>query len=390
MQFSKMALGMGRHLPSLHKGRLVLALTLPLVATGCSSVPDAMNPAEWYRSTVDYVAGEDEEGKAADAKTAEAKTAEAAEGDKKFPPLPGDAERAKAEQAQETQAVAQGLVADTQEGRYSSETVARQGEAVSPLQPEVSAKAASAPAPASTTAAPAPMQQQAAAPMPQAQRPLDTTGMSLQEIYQANLAQRRPYSATSAPSRPGGQAQSMATGGYYPTQTVVISSSGVSQGGQASMSRLQMGGTATHQSRMTASVVAKNGAHDLSEFNPASVSNSYKVAVIQFANGAAGLTSSERAILRKVVSLHKERGGTIRVVGHASSRTRDMEPVKHKMVNWNVSTSRADRVAKEFLRLGVSAGNLYVGAMADNEPVYYEVMPAGEAGNRRAEIYIDY
>jgi len=33
---------------------------------------------------------------------------------------------------------------------------------------------------------------------------------------------------------------------------------------------------------------------------------------------------------------------------------------------------------------------MYVGAVADNEPVYYEVMPSGEAGNRRAEIYIDY
>jgi flagellar motor protein MotB len=28
--------------------------------------------------------------------------------------------------------------------------------------------------------------------------------------------------------------------------------------------------------------------------------------------------------------------------------------------------------------------------MADEQPVYHEVMPSGEAGNRRAEIYIDY
>ena len=34
----------------------VVALTL-LVLTGCSSVPDAMNPVEWYRSTRDAIAG---------------------------------------------------------------------------------------------------------------------------------------------------------------------------------------------------------------------------------------------------------------------------------------------------------------------------------------------
>ena len=390
MQFSNMALGLGRSLPTLRKGRLVFALTLPLIATGCSSVPDAINPAEWYRSTVDYVSGDEETAKDADAKPVEVTETAEAKGDEKFPPLPGDKERAQADHAKETQAVAQGLVADTQEGRYSSEAVARQGEAVSPLQPSTPAEASSAPAATvSQASAPAPMQQQVATRMAPVAKPVDTTGMSLQEIYQANLAQRRPYSASAAPSRPGGEAQPMATGGYYPTQTVVISGSGVVQGGQASPSRLQFA-SAAQGSRSMASVVSKNGAHDLSEFNPASVSNSFKVAVIQFSNGATNLTKNERAILRKVVALHKERGGSIRVVGHASSRTRDMDPVRHKMVNWSVSTSRANTIAKEFLRLGVSANNLYVGAMADNEPVYYEVMPSGEAGNRRAEIYIDY
>jgi flagellar motor protein MotB len=33
---------------------------------------------------------------------------------------------------------------------------------------------------------------------------------------------------------------------------------------------------------------------------------------------------------------------------------------------------------------------IVVSAMADEQPVYHEVMPSGEAGNRRAEIYIDY
>jgi hypothetical protein len=39
---------------------------------------------------------------------------------------------------------------------------------------------------------------------------------------------------------------------------------------------------------------------------------------------------------------------------------------------------------------GLSADRLFVGAVSDNEPLYSEVMPAGESGNQRAEIYIDY
>jgi flagellar motor protein MotB len=42
------------------------------------------------------------------------------------------------------------------------------------------------------------------------------------------------------------------------------------------------------------------------------------------------------------------------------------------------------------MRLGVRAGDIYVGAMSDSDPIYLEAMPAGEAANRRTEIFIDY
>ncbi|MBT3908895.1 MAG: hypothetical protein HOF27_04380, partial [Rhodospirillaceae bacterium] len=38
--------------------------------SGCSQVPDAVNPAEWYKSTVDFFAGEDEEQETATKATA--------------------------------------------------------------------------------------------------------------------------------------------------------------------------------------------------------------------------------------------------------------------------------------------------------------------------------
>jgi len=88
--------------------------------------------------------------------------------------------------------------------------------------------------------------------------------------------------------------------------------------------------------------------------------------------------------------MKKEKGGTLRVVGHASSRTRDIDPLRHRLVNFRLSLARANSVARALIRRGIPAHEVQVQAMSDNAPVYYEFMPAGEAGNRRAEIYLDY
>ena len=66
-----------------------------------------------------------------------------------------------------------------------------------------------------------------------------------------------------------------------------------------------------------------------------------------------------------------------------------MDPVSHKMTNLQVSTKRAGAVARELARLGVATEEMVVDAVSDRQPVYYEFMPTGEAGNRRAEIYLE-
>ena len=113
-----------------------------------------------------------------------------------------------------------------------------------------------------------------------------------------------------------------------------------------------------------------------------------KVATIMFANGSARLTARDVGILRQVELLLEQRGGTLRVVGYASGRTRNMDPISHKMVNFQISVKRANAVARELVRLGVRGGKIQVNARSDGSPLYYEFMPSGEAGNRRAEIYI--
>ena len=87
---------------------------------------------------------------------------------------------------------------------------------------------------------------------------------------------------------------------------------------------------------------------------------------------------------------HKSRGGAVRVVGHASSRTRDLPIDRHMLVNFRISLERAQAVAAELVRLGVAPEDLFVEARSDTEPVFYESMPAGEAENRRAEVFLEF
>lgn len=117
---------------------------------------------------------------------------------------------------------------------------------------------------------------------------------------------------------------------------------------------------------------------------------SYLAATILFGHGSTTLDPSESDSLRKVAAEHRKTGGTLRIVGHASSRTTDMRPLQHQLANFQVSVSRAEAVAQELRRLGVPSKSMEVVGVGDSQPIYYEVMPAGEAGNRRVEIFVDY
>jgi outer membrane protein OmpA-like peptidoglycan-associated protein len=119
-------------------------------------------------------------------------------------------------------------------------------------------------------------------------------------------------------------------------------------------------------------------------------SRSVQVAVVHFAAGSAELSAADLRSIADAVALHKKYGGVVRVIGHASSRTGNMDMLQHKLVNFDISVRRAQAVAEELVRRGVKRDNILVMAASDNEPVFFEFMPAGEAGNRRAEIYLDY
>lgn len=121
----------------------------------------------------------------------------------------------------------------------------------------------------------------------------------------------------------------------------------------------------------------------------AGAQNTTLVATIQFPSSSSSLSPADRTVLKDVVRLYRQQGGAVRVVGHASARTANMSESRHNEANYDVSQRRAEAVGQALVALGVPAGQVYVTAAADIQPAYQEVMPSGEAGNRRAEVYLD-
>lgn len=371
--------------------RPLLAITLVAILPGltaCSSVPDAINPAEWYKSTVDFFAGEDGEGQV----TEEGQASETAE-----KPVPGEGEafpQLSSVPERPAEPVQGGLVADTQNRKYA-EPIARQGEAtemlaaappapppapseqkpiVTPVQPAPPAMPA-----APVTQAPAAMPSSAPAP---AQMPTPSSP-SFASIEPKPITMTPP---ASAPALPANAMASMDDDLY---STVVVSSNGVQMRGADSVpAPAAIPAPAPQMAAAPATSAPSSLTAALQRPTTAALSGT-KVATILFENGSSGLSTHDRNILREVVKLHKQRGGRVTVVGHASSRTRNMDPVRHKMVNYGVSVDRAGRIADVLRRMGMDPAAVVVDARSDSMPLYYEIMPSGEAGNRRAEIYFN-
>jgi len=381
---------------------LATVLGSVMLVSACSKVPDAINPVEWYKSTSDFVTGNDE----AVEKDADGNTVQS----NRVAPPPGaegatpNLSRVDDQMAQRKNAQA-GLSADTT-GRKYSESVQRQGdgaqnslyaEDTAPVAPQITAQqvspapqpttpvataaatpAPAAPAPAPTAAAPTPAP---AAPSPTATAAAaapdpsygvdpgmrDRLAQQLAEI-QARAADQGSLLPTDLTS--GGQGQ----------QTVIISSGGIETSSVSSQGYQLQAGNAQLAS-LIQGPVSNNGALPLP-------SSSTKVATILFKNGSSGLDATDRRILADVARIQRQNGGVVRVVGHASARTKNMDPSLHKRTNFNVSVKRANQVASELKRMGISSEMILTAAVGDNHPVFLEVMPSGEAGNRRTEIYL--
>lgn len=124
--------------------------------------------------------------------------------------------------------------------------------------------------------------------------------------------------------------------------------------------------------------------------NPVAGGGSYQAGIIRFTNGSSRLSASDRGVVHELVPLIREYNASVKIVGHASSRTRNMDPSEHKLINFEVSLKRANAVAEALISAGAPSDRISVVAVGDSQPLSSEAMPAGEAENRRAEIYLIY
>jgi len=377
---------------------LAVAMAGSIALSACSKVPDAINPAAWYRSTTDVASDDAKSGDAAKNDLQAGRDAPPPGSDGSTPNL----SRVDQQMAQR-QNMSSGLTADTQ-GRKYAESVQRQDEAPqnslyaedkAPAAPQVEAqKAAPAPQPAKpvTTA-----EMKAPPPTP-------TVTQSAQQTTQETVTAVSPGPDPSFGVDPGMrerlqqqlaeiQARAADQGSLLPTDlgfsgdgqsTVIISSGGVQTAMAPSAMQFQIPGQNTGgmpMQQLAMNQVSNNGALPL----PVA---STKVATILFNNGSAGLDANDRKILADVARLQRQNNATVRVIGHASQRTQNMDPATHKQANFQVSVKRANQVASELQRMGISSDKILTAAVGDNNPIYLEVMPSGEAGNRRTEIYL--
>ncbi len=376
---------------------MAIVIGSSLVLSACSTVPDAINPATWYESDTGSSSGDEQQ--------SSDNAGNQLQADRDTPPPGADGSTPNLarvdQQMQQRENMQSGLAADTQ-GRKYADSVQRQDEAAKdslyaedktpPPAPQVEAqKAAPDPQPTkpvTTAEASAP-----ATPKPEASQEQTVTQSAKQTTQEPvtsvsngadsavgvdpGMKERLQRSLAEIQARAADQGSLLPsdTGNTGDEGTVIISSGGVETAMAPGSMQFQNTG------RLQSGPVANNGALPLP-------SSSTKVATILFKNGSSGLDANDRKILADVARLQRQNNATVRVIGHASQRTRNMAPNRHKQANYEVSVKRANQVASELQRLGIASDRILTAAVGDNHPIFLEVMPSGEAGNRRTEIYL--
>lgn len=429
----------------LSSGRIVSISLISAVFLGsCSAVPDEVNPVEWFSDTREATGGDartDEQKKAEE----EAKGETAPGSDQAFPNLGTTPPAPQPPSEEEREKAAAGLVADRENARYTDQVIRRQSSGGPPpptppappspppaqaasAAPEVSPPAPPAvppPAPPSINATPpappsppAPPTSTAARNLPAAPPPpVNLPPAAAQSVprtavpsvpapapraipptprvtpppppQMAAVPPRPPSLIPPRPTAPSGSRNlGQSSFGPPPTDIAIAQQAGVAPSIASSVppsAPVTSGSTSVGP----LAIPGAGSTRSLAEFDPNSVGVSTRVATIGFPNGSAKINGEGSRALREVARMARRSGATLRVVGHASSRTRDMDPVRHRIVNFSMSVDRANAVARALIGYGVRPDAIFVGAVSDAEPLYYEVMPAGEAGNRRTEVFLD-
>ena len=118
----------------------------------------------------------------------------------------------------------------------------------------------------------------------------------------------------------------------------------------------------------------------------------YRVATITFSSGSSNVNIDGLKKIKKIAKIAKERNAKIKIIGHASERTKDMPIAKHKIVNFVISDKRANsEVVEVFIKkYKFPSKRLITQGVSDSKPLFKEIMPAGTKANQRTEIFLIY
>jgi len=387
--------------------RIAAMLVVGAALSACSSVPDWVDPTTWVGGDDSANATELPADQSADAdQTGDADQASA--DDSTQPDLAYIPDRpAASSTAGERQQVADSLSADRARTQYSGENLRGDGTGSSAPPPAAPTPDA-AQAPANSIASADESNAQSAAPSQQA-APARSRQVASAEV---------PTTSSTGPAVPanagsGAAPNSDAALGFQPSHAPPLDASVSQFVPQPIISRYQQTASVSATPGVKAPAVpaagegamggpeAMSGAvvANLDVLGPAAAAQPGvyanpaglpPAAVIFFPHDTTVLNAQGRAQVHAALEAYRSRGGQgfIKVVGHSSSRTANMTLQRHLVFNFERSQARATAVAKELIREGVPANKVLVEAVGDSQPVYYESMPQGEEGNRRAEIFI--
>jgi outer membrane protein OmpA-like peptidoglycan-associated protein len=113
-----------------------------------------------------------------------------------------------------------------------------------------------------------------------------------------------------------------------------------------------------------------------------------KIGTIYFGDNSNKLQRDDLTILQQIAAVQRNTGATIRIIGHASGRVRTFDPARRAQINYEVSLDRAKSVAAALVGMGVPEKSIQVEGAGDTAPIYAEYTAAGEAANRRAELFM--
>lgn len=371
-------LGFRRHRDSaLTAVKAVLVMGL---LAGCSSVPDAINPVEWYKGASDLVTGR-----------------ERPEVATPTPPKGQFPEVNKAVAADTRKDLTKGLPADRGNAKYA-EPVRREVTPTKPLARRTPAATDTQVAAASAEGVP-PKPAVTAQELPPANTQIAAADRLSPERRTASVRDGGPSAPPAAmnmtPPSPADIPENVAMparGKLKPVheqfqRRLAESAQQTVRPGMVDMPQPILasgrGGEdePIHLVPPSSRRAAKGGGKGMAAPQPEpTLAASFQMASVDFRSGSAELTAADRESIAEVARVYKQTGGVIRVVGHAPAPVfGGADAVQQMMGGLDSSMKRANAVARELSKRGVPGSKIMVGA----DP------SVAAMGNSGAQVFLD-